>query len=95
MRLAEENDAAQERNEIGQHGGNRQVSSPETCKAIEVLQPKDLHEARKLRDAEKAEPGIVARTSPKALTLCVREDSLAYPSQFPSGLGHVRTACIN
>ena len=81
-------------------GGNRQVSEPETCKATEVLPPKDLHdaaqergevqkhggqvprdvathniptaadlglrrdeihEARKLRDAEAAEPGIVAR----------------------------------
>lgn len=62
MRLAEEYDAAQERKEIGQHGGNRQVFKPETCKATEVLPPKDLHEARKLRDAEAASPGIIQRT---------------------------------
>jgi hypothetical protein len=59
MRLAEEYDAAQERGEIGQHGGNRQVFAPETCKATEVLPPKDLHEARQLRAAESADPGLI------------------------------------
>lgn len=62
MRLAEEYDAAQERGEIGKHGGNRQVSNEETCKATEVLPPKDLHEARQMRDAEAADPGVIDRT---------------------------------
>lgn len=61
MRLAEEYDAAQDRGEIGQHGGNRQVSSPETCKATEILPPKDLHEARRFRDAERSDPGVIQR----------------------------------
>lgn len=61
MRLAEEYDAAQERNEIGRHGGNRQVFNEETCKATEVFAPKDLHEARQFRDAERESPGLISR----------------------------------
>lgn len=67
MRLAEEYDQAQDRREIGQHGGNKQVSGPETCKATDVLSPKDIHEARKLRDAEAASPGIVQATINKMI----------------------------
>ena len=58
--------AAQERGEIGSHGGDRQVSHRETCKATEVLPPKDLHEARKLRDAEKLFPMRIAFGKPNA-----------------------------
>lgn len=62
MRLAEEYDAAQDRGEINQHGGRRQVSGGETWKATDVVPPKDLHEARQFRDAERADPGIIDRT---------------------------------
>lgn len=58
--LADEYDAAQERGEIRQNG-ERSFSSPEKLSATEVLPPKDLHEARKLRDAEAAEPGVIRR----------------------------------
>lgn len=61
-RLADEYDAAQERGEIGRHGGNRQVSNPETCKATETLTPRDIHEARSIRDAERADPGAIERS---------------------------------
>ena len=61
MRLAEEYDAGQERGEIGKHGGNRQVSDQETCKATDVLSPKDLHNFRKRRDREQADPGATRR----------------------------------
>lgn len=60
-RLADEYDAAQERGEIGKHGGHKQVSDGETWKATEVIPPKDIHEARIIRDAENAQPGIVRR----------------------------------
>lgn len=62
MRLAEEYDAAQDRGEV--RGANeRTASRPEAVSAADVgLSHKEVHEARRLRDAEKAEPGIVART---------------------------------
>lgn len=62
MRLAEEYDAAQDRGEV--RGANeRTASRPEAVSAADVgLSHKEVHEARKLRDAEKAEPGIVQRT---------------------------------
>jgi hypothetical protein len=62
MRLAEEYDAAQERGEV--RGANeRTASRPQAVSAADVgLSHKEVHEARKLRDAERDEPGIVART---------------------------------
>lgn len=60
-RLADEYDAAQGRGEIGQHGGNKQVSSAETWRATEVISPKEIHEARIIRDAEIADPGVTRR----------------------------------
>ncbi len=53
MRLAEEYDAAQERGEI-RRNGERSFSDPEKVGGSEVLPPKDLHEARQMRDAEAA-----------------------------------------
>ncbi|MER8602345.1 hypothetical protein NKH48_00885 [Mesorhizobium sp. M1233] len=55
-RLADEYDAAQERGEIRKHGEHR-VSEAETLGFADVgLSPRDVHEARILRDAEEVEP---------------------------------------
>jgi hypothetical protein len=59
--LADEYDAAQERGEILTNG-ERSFSSPEKVKGTDVIPPKDIHEARIIRDAEKVDPGIVRRT---------------------------------
>ncbi|RTL87901.1 MAG: hypothetical protein EKK29_07065 [Hyphomicrobiales bacterium] len=62
-RLADEYDAAQERKEI------RRAGNPNSSKTEELPGPKDIgltykdiHEARQIRDAEKASPGIVRQT---------------------------------
>lgn len=61
MRLADEYDAAQKRGEVGQSGSRTDLvpkgnEVPPT--AAEVgLSRKEVHQARKLRDAEKASPG--------------------------------------
>jgi hypothetical protein len=64
-RLADEYDAAQERGEVARNGDNRtsvpKQNSKPTAKDI-GLSRKDIHEARIIRDAEKADPGIVRRT---------------------------------
>lgn len=66
MRLAEEYDAAQERNEIASTGGDRtkipeQNSAPLSPKEIDPQLPKMAFEGRQLLNAEKAEPGIAQR----------------------------------
>jgi hypothetical protein len=64
MRLADEYDAAQERGEVKSHGGSR-VNVPSgnvAPSAAEVgLNRKEIHEGRKLRDAEKSNPGKAER----------------------------------
>lgn len=65
-RLADEYDAAQDRGEIASHGGGRNFKVPEgnveTVTAADIgLSRKDIHEARIIRDAEAAEPGIARR----------------------------------
>jgi hypothetical protein len=61
-RLAVEYDAAQERGEI-RGSRERTTSKPEAVGAADLgLSHKDIYEARQIRDAEKAEPGIVGRT---------------------------------
>lgn len=66
MRLAEEYDAAQERGEIAKSGfkGNQwsvpEENAPPTAAEIGISR-KDIHEARQIRDAELAEPGVTAR----------------------------------
>ena len=66
MRLAEEYDAAQDRGEVAGHGGGRNFnvagSNVETTAADLGLRRDEIHEARKLRDAERDDPGLVART---------------------------------
>lgn len=62
MRLAEEYDAAQERGEV-RGSRERTASSPEAVGAADIgLTHKDIHEARQIRDAEAADPGITQRT---------------------------------
>ena len=64
-RLADEYDAAQERGEVGKRGDFGGVNSRGelTPTASDIgLTHKDIHEARQLRDAEQADPGITRRT---------------------------------
>lgn len=69
-RLADEYDAAQERREIAGPGGERsgrEHSPPLPTTADIGISRKEIHEARQVRDAEEAEPGIVARTNKEEL----------------------------
>lgn len=65
MRLADEYDAAQERGEIAGHGGDKvsnvAKSNVATTAADLGLRRDEIHEARKLRDAEKTDPGKAER----------------------------------
>lgn len=64
-RLADEYDAAQERGEVAGHGGGRNFKvsdgNVETTIADIGLTRKAIHEARQIRDAEEADPGIIRR----------------------------------
>ena len=66
--LADEYDAAQERGEVHGHGGNRgnqhaKLACGEVATVGQIgLTYQQVHEGRQLRDAEKADPGIIART---------------------------------
>ena len=66
MRLAEEYDAAQDRGEVQTRGGDRvsNVAGENNAPtASDIgLRRDEIHDARKLRDAERAEPGVVQRT---------------------------------
>jgi hypothetical protein len=66
MRLADEYDAAQARGEVQPRGGNRwlDVGGDNTKPATAAdlgLRRDEIHEARRLRDAERAEPGLAER----------------------------------
>lgn len=66
VRIADEYDAAQERGEVARHGGDRKTKiHDEKHDAATVselgLSPREIHDARKLRDAERGSPGIVER----------------------------------
>ena len=63
-RLADEYDAAQARGEVKRNGGDRSsVEDRNTASAADLgLRRDQVHEARRLRDAEAAEPGLVRRT---------------------------------
>lgn len=74
-RLADEYDAAQERGEIAKQGQQDRVRDnvPEgnvipTTTAELGLTAKQVHEARQIRDAEAAQPGIVKETLDKAIS---------------------------
>ena len=65
-RLADEYDAAQERGEVRTVGNvPSQNNTPTAAEA--GLSRKDIHEARKIRDAEEAQPGIVREALSAAL----------------------------
>lgn len=59
MRLADEYDAAQERGEVKSNGGDRTVDVPNSADL--GLRRDEIHEARKLRDAERDNPGLIAQ----------------------------------
>ncbi|MHB2169937.1 hypothetical protein [Alsobacter sp. R-9] len=73
-RLADEYDAAQERGEVAANGQRGKAVpdgngfSPPTAADL-GLNRKDIHEARIIRDAERADPGVVRRTLDEALSL--------------------------
>jgi len=62
-RLADEYDAAQERGEVAKAGGDKSKLPEGNFATVSDLglSHKDIHEARIIRDAEKADPGIVRR----------------------------------
>jgi hypothetical protein len=67
-RLADEYDAAQERGEVKAPNNAKTTSNAEAVSASDVgLTHKEVHEARQIRDAEEAEPGIIRRTLDGAL----------------------------
>lgn len=69
-RLADEYDAAQERGEVQPHGGQGKRDVPEQnipSTADLGLSRKGIHEARIIRDAEEASPGIVRRVLDDAI----------------------------
>lgn len=61
MRLAAEYDLAQERKEVAKPGNNQHGEVLPTGKDLGIS-PKDMHEFRAIRDAERAEPGVVQKT---------------------------------
>jgi hypothetical protein len=66
-RLADEYDAAQERREVASFSDGRRSSKADDLKSTTAdlgLTHKDIHEARIIRDAEKAEGGGPARCEP-------------------------------
>lgn len=71
LRLADEYDNAQARGEVAKNGGDRVSSIPDENSAPTSadigITSKEIHEARQVRDAEKADPGVVQRTIDEAL----------------------------
>ena len=62
-RLADEYDAAQARGEVAKRGWESGVDKHNITTSAELgLRRDQVHEARRLRDAEAAEPGLVRRT---------------------------------
>jgi hypothetical protein len=64
-RLADEYDAAQERGEVRTRSDNQYASSrsEEAVSAADIgLTHKEIHDARQIRDAERANPGVIRRT---------------------------------
>lgn len=66
-RLADEYDAAQERGELARAGNPNFSKAEKLASGPSVIPPKELHEARLVRDAEKSDPGVVARTVNEAV----------------------------
>jgi hypothetical protein len=73
IRLVDEYDAAQERGEVGVSGQRNDLvpNGNEVPSAADIgLTRKDIHEARKIRDAEKADPGLAARALDAMVDAC-------------------------
>lgn len=70
VRLADEYDAAQDRGEVAGHGRSKVEVANVTTAADLGLRRDEIHEARQIRDAERAEPGLIER----ALTAMVRPE---------------------
>lgn len=67
-RIADEYDAAQERGEVKSVGNPNYSQAEKLPSASEIgLTPKEIHEARTIRDAEEADPGIVRRVVEEAI----------------------------
>lgn len=67
-RLADEYDAAQARGEVKTVGNPNCSKTEQLPSAADIgLSRKDIHEARQIRDAEEADPGIVRRVLDEAL----------------------------
>lgn len=66
-RLADEYDDAQERGEVRGHGNKSDIPKENITLADIGLTAKDIYEARQIKDAEEAEPGIVRRIIDDAL----------------------------
>lgn len=67
-RLADEYDAAQSRGEVKAANNAKTTSNAEAVSARDIgLSHKDIHEARQIRDAEEAQPGIIRQTLDVAL----------------------------
>lgn len=63
LRLADEYDAAQERGEVRTQADNQHVADANKLSPQDLgLRRDEIHEARKIRDAEQVNPGIVERT---------------------------------
>jgi hypothetical protein len=104
MRLAEEYDAAQARGELAKHsGGNPQIvpnknDLPKTAAEL-GLDRKEIHEARRVRDAEKAKPGIVEQTlaaagEPTRARLKRAVDEVLEPPPRPAVQGEAVTKTV-
>jgi len=66
-RLADEYDAAQERGEVARLGTNQYREEGVVASNTLGLRRDQIHEARQIRDAEVADPGIVKRTLNESL----------------------------
>jgi hypothetical protein len=67
-RLADEYDAAQERGEVKRVGNPNYSNAEELPGGADIgLSAREVHEARQIRDAEEAQPGIVRETLDAAL----------------------------
>lgn len=66
-RLADEYDAAQERGEVQTRGGSGNSRTELPTAAEAGLTRKDIYEARQIRDAELASPGVVTQAIGEAL----------------------------
>lgn len=62
-RLADEYDAAQERGEVATRADQNLLPNEKKVSVADIgLTHKDIHEARLIRDAEEADPGVVRRS---------------------------------